>query len=216
MSLGTDLLKRLLAGQKARGLNETAMGGELGLTPQAWSNWRTRKAVAKDGFEVALKWLEKNEPKPMEPTRDLDDSGWSDVRGYAQAVGLGSAGAEANEYADVHKLKFKSSSLRGKGLHARSLAVFYGKGDSMREIQNGDAVLFDESDTKPLDGELYVISVGGSYQCKRALILDGAVWFESSNPDGAEAAWKRPRRMDDRRHPITVVGRAWWIGRWLA
>lgn len=144
-----------------------------------------------------------------------DESLWANVRGYPQAVGLGS-GAEAEEYAEVNKLKFKSSSLKKKGLRPHNLAVFIGRGDSMLpDIKHGDAIMFDEHDTSPRDGEIYVVRVDTEYQLKKALVLDNVIYFCATNPDG-DHHWKKPRRMDDRRNPILVVGRALWIGRWLS
>lgn len=142
---------------------------------------------------------------------------WSDIQGYAQAVGLGK-GAEAQEYAETHKLKFRADSLARKRLNPHKLAVMYGDGDSMLpRIQPGDAILFDTSDTTPRDGSLYVVMVHGSgnseYQVKRAMVLDDAVFFVSDNP-GGDHAWKKPKRMDAKRNPIEVVGRVRWIGSW--
>jgi phage repressor protein C with HTH and peptisase S24 domain len=141
---------------------------------------------------------------------------WEDVKGYAQAVGLG-GGAEAQEYAETHKLKFKSSSLARKRLRQDSLAVFYGEGDSMEpRIHSGDAILFDTSDASPRDGALFVIQVHGDrseYQVKRCEILDDIVYFKADNPAG-DHNWKKPRRMDAKRAPIQIIGRVRWIGSW--
>lgn len=139
------------------------------------------------------------------------------IDAYSQAVGL-SDGAEAMEYAETHKLKFKADSLARKRLSPRSLAVFYGKGDSMEpRIHSGDAVLFDHSDTRPRDGALFVIMVPGvgsdSYSVKRCEMIDDLVLFKSDNPSG-DHGWRKPRRMDDPRHPITIIGRVRWIGSW--
>lgn len=152
----------------------------------------------------------------MEPTVASDDTGWRDITAFAQAAGLGS-GVEAQEYAETHSLKFKSTSLSRKRLQADNLRVFYGKGDSMLpRIHDGDAILFDTSDTRPVDGTLYVVQVFGmrdEYFVKRALILDGTVYFESINPEG-DHGWKRPRKKDDKKNPIEVIGRVRWIGSW--
>ncbi len=147
-----------------------------------------------------------------------DDSEYADVVGYSQAVGLGAAGAEAEEYAETHSLKFKKTSLRRRGIYGRNLAVYYGKGDSMEPtIEDGDAILFDTSDTRVVDGTLYLIQVHGAanpeYYVKRAEILDGITFFRSDNPNG-DHQWQKPRRMDSKREPITVVGRVHWIGGW--
>jgi phage repressor protein C with HTH and peptisase S24 domain len=146
------------------------------------------------------------------------DPEWSNVRGYSQAAGLGAAGAEAEEYAESHKLKFKASSLQRKRLQPDNLAIFYGKGDSMLpRIHDGDAIMFDTADIKPRDGTLYVIQVHGAanpeYQVKRALLLDDDVFFVADNPAG-DHSWVKPRRMDAKRGRIAVIGRVRWIGSW--
>lgn len=150
------------------------------------------------------------------PVTNSDD--YSDVIGYSQAVGLGAAGVEAVEYAETHSLKFKKSSLRRRGILNRPLAVYYGKGDSMEPaINDGDAILFDTSDTRVVDGVLYVIQVNGAanpeYYVKRAMVLDAGVYFASDNPNG-DHDWRKPKAMDSKRHPITVIGRVHWIGGW--
>jgi phage repressor protein C with HTH and peptisase S24 domain len=145
------------------------------------------------------------------------DDAWDDIVGYSQAAGLG-AGAEAAEYAETHSLKFKKTSLRRRGIYGRDLAVYYGKGDSMEPtIKDGDAILFDTSDTRVTDGLLYVIQVDGmarpEYYVKRAMVLDTGVYFQSDNPHG-DHQWRKPKPMVSKRHPITVIGRVHWIGGW--
>ncbi|PPT26954.1 cI repressor protein [Xanthomonas arboricola] len=147
---------------------------------------------------------------------DVEDP-YAEVTGWSQAVGLG-AGAEATEYAETHSLKFKKTSLRRRGILGRDLAVYYGRGDSMEPtIGDGDAILFDTSDTRVVDGSMYVIQVDGmarpEYFVKRAMVLDGVTYFQSDNPSG-DHNWRRPKRMDSQREPITVIGRVHWIGGW--
>lgn len=165
---------------------------------------------------VSPTWLESGRGRKsiQEPTAEY---GWSEVKGFAQAVGLGS-GAEAQEYAETHQLKFRAESLARKQLRAADLAVMYGHGDSMEpRIRRGDAILFDQSDTRPTDGALYVIIVPGAgaseYNVKRCEIIDDMVFFKADNPNG-DHTWRKPRRMDNKRHPITIVGRVRWIGSW--
>lgn len=142
------------------------------------------------------------------------EPGWDDVVGYVQPVGLG-ASAEAQEYAETHKLKFRADSLRRQGLRADRLAVYYGQGDSMEpRIRNGDAILFDTSDTTRLvDGAIYLVERSGEINVKRCEIIDDLVYFRSDNPAG-DHTWRKPRRMDHPTDPITVLGRVRWIGSW--
>lgn len=178
----------------------------------------TQLPLIAEALGVSAKWLQTGKG-PMEvglPPVEQDD--YADVIGYSQAVGLGAAGAEAEEYAETHSLKFKKASLRRRGIYGRNLAIYYGKGDSMEPtIEDGDAILFDTSDTKVADGCLYLIQVHGAanpeYYVKRAMVLDGTVFFSSDNPKG-DHHWQKPRRMDSKREPITVVGRVHWIGGW--
>ncbi|RNK59634.1 S24 family peptidase, partial [Xanthomonas vasicola] len=82
-----------------------------------------------------------------------DERDWADITGYSQAVGLGAGGTEAVEYAETHSLKFKKTSLRRRGILNHPLAVYYGRGDSMEPtINDGDEIIFDTSDTRPVDG----------------------------------------------------------------
>lgn len=178
----------------------------------------TKLRVIADALGVSLRWLETGKgPKAAAEPTPADDE-YTDVIGYSQAVGLGAAGAEAVDYAETHSLKFKKSSLRRRGILNKPLAVYYGKGDSMEPaIEDGDAILFDTSDTRVTDGVLYVIQVDGmanpEYYVKRAMVLDTGVYFASDNPAG-DHNWKRPKAMDSKKHPITVIGRVHWIGGW--
>lgn len=208
-----------------RGLTQTKMAEELGITQGAVSqylngripmNYRTLKAFTTAlGIDDTVIRNDLAEQQFHAPS--VNDDEWADVTGYSQAAGLG-AGAEAVEYAETHSLKFKKTSLRRRGIYNKPLAIYYGKGDSMEPtIQDGDAILFDTSDTKPVDGLLYVIQVDGmanpEYYVKRAMVLDAGVYFASDNPQG-DHNWRKPKPMDSKRHPITVIGRVHWIGGW--
>lgn len=141
------------------------------------------------------------------------ETDWTNIRAYPQAVGLGN-GREAAEYAEAHKLKFRADSLRRKGLNPDALCVVYGKGDSMLpRIHDGDAILYDESDTKPRHKTIFVIRRGHEYSAKVCRILDDRVYFEALNPDG-DHVWKEMQRMDSKRDPIEILGRVRWIGSW--
>lgn len=140
------------------------------------------------------------------------ETDWAEVRASDQAVALG-AGAVVEEYAETHKLKFRASSLRRKGLKPDALQVYYGEGDSMEpRIRKGDAIMFDTSDTRIIDDAIYVIRYDGHVFAKRLQRLgDDLVAIVSDNRD--DPRWRKPlvvRPKDD----FEVLGRVRWIGSW--
>lgn len=195
-------------------------------------NWRMRGRIGIPSHGlvrtilpgVSIEWL--NDGAGPSPTESLgeyladvhrQDVDWTDVRGFAQAMGLG-AGPLAMEYAETHKLKFRRDSLARKRLAAEHLAVMYGAGDSMEpRVREGDAILFDTSDTSPRDGAMFVVMLSGragnEYQVKRCEIIGDLVLFKADNPKG-DHNWVKPRLKDDKKHPIQIVGRVRWIGSW--
>lgn len=173
-------------------------------------------------YRVRPEWLGDGEgsdgwPFLGEAVPPNDSGEFIPVRAYAQAAGLGD-GKEAAEYEQTHGLMFRRDSLSKKRLSAAKMAVMYGHGDSMLpRIKSGDVILFDVSDTKPSDGDLFVIRMDGAanreYNVKRCKIVDDLVLFEADNPKG-DHQWRSARRMDNKRQPITIVGRVRWIGSW--
>lgn len=221
---------RLNAEWKARarglGLTQDKVAEDLGISQGAVSQYLTGKI--RMNYRTLHAFCEALRIQPADIRSDLPeqqliisasaDDRYADVTAYSQSVGLGAAGSEAVEYAETHSLKFKKMSLRRRGLYPRNLAVYYGKGDSMEPIiKDGDAILFDTSQTRIVDGGLYMIQVHGAakpeYYVKRAMVLAGGIYFASDNPNG-DHQWQKPRLMDSPDEPITVVGRVHWIGGW--
>ncbi|WP_080393078.1 LexA family transcriptional regulator [Stenotrophomonas beteli] len=211
---------------RSLGLTQDQVADELGITQGAVSqylngkipmNYRTLLVFCRLlGINDTDVRRDLPEQQLLGPTTDSGD--WADIKGYAQAMGLG-GGPEAQEYAETHRLKFRAESLARKRLRPDALAVMYGRGDSMEpRIHSGDAVLFDTTDTRPRDGHLYVIMVDGGgaakeYQVKRCEVIDDLVFFKADNPRG-DHNWRKPKRMDSPRHPIHIIGRVRWIGSW--
>ncbi len=164
-------------------------------------------------LRVNIRWLQSGKG-PRDIGVEEDPAGdWADIRAFEQHVGAG-AGTEAQEYAETHALKFKTSSLRKQGLLGRKLAVFYAKGDSMLpRIHTGDAILFDEQDTTPVDGGVFVVAWRGEVYVKRIEIVDDIVLVKSDNPNG-DHQWRKAKRLDSPRDPIEILGRVRWIGSW--
>ena len=165
-------------------------------------------------MKLSLNWLLNGKgPMDAQTRAEAATSEWGDILAFSQAVGLGK-GAEAQEYAETHKLKFRSDSLERKRLKPSALAVMYGDGDSMEpRIKKGDAVMFDTGDTRPRDDTVFVIQWKGEYYAKRCMILDENVYFKADNPNG-DHAWNKPKAMNAKRDPIIIIGRVRWIGSW--
>lgn len=163
-------------------------------------------------LSISREWLLRGRG-PVEGGDTDESEGWFDVRGYAQAVGLG-AGTEAQEYAETHALKFRASSLQRKRLNPSKLAVYYGDGDSMQpRIKKGDAILFDTADARPVDGAIFVVEWRGEIYAKRCEVLGGIVFWRSDNPAG-DHVWGKAKRGDDPVDPVTPIGRVRWLGSW--
>lgn len=191
------------------------LGQWLGVSenPRNISTTTSREIEAKGGKPHG--WLDQPFAAPTPPV----DNTFEPIPAYAAAVGL-SDGEEAQEYATTHGLKFRKDSLRRMGLLGADLAVLYGKGDSMEPaIGTGDAVLFNRDDRTPKHECLYVVQLPGVGQhdmisVKQAELVGEIVTFRALNPSG-DHHWRRPRLMNDKRCPITVVGKVAWLGKWV-
>ena len=209
---------------RSLGVTQDTAAEELGITQGAVSQYLNGKIPMNYRTLVVfcrLLGISDTDIRDDLPEQQLVQSGseseWADIQGFAQAMGLG-AGAEAQEYAETHKLKFRADSLARKRLRPHALAVMYGKGDSMEpRIRSGDAILFDTSDTRPRDGDLFVIMTNGAaakeYNVKRCEIIDDEVFFKADNPAG-DHNWRKPKRQHGAKHHIEIIGRVRWIGSW--
>lgn len=210
--------------REAKGLSRTDLAKAVGLAYSSLSDLESGKAKTTTVLHkiasqlgARVEYLETGKGPQEAPPPASEDEAWENIRGYAMAVGLGH-GREAMDYEETHNLKFRADSLARKRLHADKLAVLYGRGDSMLpRIREGDAILFDTSDTTPSDGDLFVIAMAGAgnteYNVKRCEIVDDMVFFRADNPSG-DHNWRSARAMNNKRHPITIVGRVRWIGSW--
>lgn len=162
-------------------------------------------------FGVNIRWLVSGTGKKYASAMPADPTEWADILGVRQAAALGD-GAEPDEYAETHKLKFRADSLRRKHLQPDKLAVIYGKGDSMwPTIKNGDAILVDLADKEPRDEKLFVITYGRDLFAKRLVKL-GDQWFIDSD-NKSDPKWKRPVPVDSA-NGFEIHGRVRWIGSW--
>lgn len=207
-------MRRLYEAAREHGDHQQAdVARKLNISQQRLNNWDAR-GISKEGalaaqrvYGVSANWLR------LEGDDALSDaaSDWADILGVRQAAALGD-GALADEYAETHKLKFRSESLRRKHLRPEKLAVLYGRGDSMQPtIKTGDAILFDTSDTTPQDGKIYVIQYDGHLMAKRLIELGGKWFIDSDNK--TDPKWRKPQAVDETKD-FAIYGRVRWIGSW--
>lgn len=138
-------------------------------------------------------------------------AGWIDIPGSTQGAALGD-GADLDEYAEAHKLKFRADSLSRKRLRPNRLQVFYGRGDSMEpRIRDGDALLVNLEETTPIHDAIFMVRWEGRYYAKRLKQL-GRQWFLCSD-NGSDPKWRDPVAIEDD-HDFEVIGRIRWIGSW--
>lgn len=190
--------------------------------PEFIEKWATH-------FGVRMEWitsgkLPKKSPKQTQSEPNLaDDDPWAPVVAYDQCMGLGTTGPEIAGSVDTQILKFRKDSLNKHHLNSKNLVIMHGNGDSMLpNIESGDAIMFDTSDTTPHDKHIYVIVTPGAaadeYNVKRCILIkdNGSkqVFFAADNPDG-DHSWRLPRWKDDPDYPIKIIGRVRWIARWV-
>lgn len=201
------------------GLTQDKAAESLGVTQGAVGNMLNGRLAI--GLKALGKWAKLLRVKPAEIDPALakqllagDETlgEWIDISARKQAVALGH-GAEPDEWSEVRKLKFRLDSLRKKGLFPNKVEVYYGSGDSMEpRIKDGDALLFDTGDTRPVHGKIYILRWRGGLMAKRLRIYDGRIWISSDNK--SDPAWKDDLPADPDREDFEIVGRVRWIASW--
>lgn len=207
-----DMRSAIKAAIEASGHTHAYIADQVGVTEQAITGWLKTGRIDKRRLpklaQVTGTPLQTFMPDAPGPS----DDGWSDVRGVRQLAALGD-GSFPDEFAETHKLRFRASSLRRKGLREPNLVVFYGDGESMEpRIRAGDALLFDTSDKRPVDGQIYLLSSPDTGLTVKRLADYGGRWFAEAD-NKATKNWTKPVPLDGR-HPFTIEGRLRWIGSW--
>lgn len=203
--------------RELRGIARSELASLLGMpysTLAEIENDRMKSSTKLHRIAEALKvrpdWLETGRGQRDAPEA-VEDSTWADIRGVRTAAALGD-GAQPDEYAETHKLKFRADSLRRKGLRGEQLCVIYGRGESMLpRIKSGDAILFDTTDKTPRDGSLYVVTYGRDLLAKQLVELGGRWFMQSLNKD--DPKWRKPIPIDETKG-FEIHGRVRWIGSW--
>lgn len=184
----------------------------LGVTPQAITGWEKRGRIGKTAL-TKLAALTGHSVAYFLTGKESDDSDWSQVRGFSGGeIALGD-GASVEQYAEAHKLMFRTTSLRKQGLLGKPLEVYYGRGDSMEpSLHNGDAMLVDRSDVTPRDGAIFLLESEDGAIAKRLIEIDGRWYISSDNPH--DPKWRKPVPLENGRRHFQILGRVRWIARW--
>lgn len=154
------------------------------------------------------------EARPDEAAAPVDDAGEDDLVfvGFYPDAAV-SAGAGATNHAEGRRLDlaFRAESLRRKGVNAAKSAVIPVRGRSMEPLLSpGDVVLFDTSQTRIHDGEVYVVHWNGEELVKLLRPLSGGrVQLVSKNPEF------EPLIADQSDGDFRVLGRVMWRSGWM-
>jgi len=181
----------------------------LNASPQTVNNWEARgmsktgmlKAQAEIG--VSATWLETGQG-PME-LRHLLGVPLASVEGSYREVEAFNAGNPAvvpvpkvnirvragvtgfevdsdSEHLDTYPIE--RSWIEANGFSQSRLIAMRVKGDSMEpRLYNGDIIVVNTGDTKPVDGDPYVINFEGEVVVKRLTRDAGEWWLTSDNPE---------------------------------
>ena len=104
---------------------------------------------------------------------------------------------------------FRQDFFRKNGIHSKNCAMLLVRGDSMQPlIRDGDFILVDQGDRSPLDGLIYLLSVGGTLMVKRLfrLPMGWRLHSESRNYSPIDL-------QGDELGTVRVIGRVRWFGR---
>lgn len=196
------------------------LADQIGIAPQAVYQWRDKGDAELKGsvlvalaraLKVSAEWIMTGRG-PMRVSSTLD--GHTIVRFHRDArVGAGNPAINDSPFARIGGIAFLEESLRRKGISPDSSWAIRVRGPSMLpRLRDGDTIVYDESDTKVINGSMYVIEhpLEGLLVKRLFREIDGRVRISSDNPD--------PRYADEFVAQDTpgfrVVGKVRWVGSW--
>ncbi len=104
---------------------------------------------------------------------------------------------------------FRQDFFHKNNIHAKDCAMLLVRGDSMQPlIKDGDFILVDQRDRRPLDGLIYLLGVGGTLMVKRLFRLPMGWRLYSENRD-----YSPIDLQGDELESFRVFGRVRWFGR---
>lgn len=194
---------RIYAAAKAKFGNaeQSFVATKMGESPQTLNNWESRGAskrgilVAARVFDADAAYLETGEEaeiplflrsKQAGKEVDLDDShDFIKIKRVDFKISAGISGYSV-EYLDGDKapIFFRRDWIESKGFNHEHLYAIKVSGHSMEtSLYEGDLVVVNVDDTKPIDGEVFSVNYEGELVIKRMVRQSGNWYLASDNSD---------------------------------
>lgn len=211
--------QRLKRARKTAGKTQSQIAEPLDVSREAVAQWESDKSKPANLDEVLQVYHRLTGVSPGEmitgvtepsPTSAPSESVLVDF--YPDATASAGSGA-ANEGVEGRRfgLAFRAESLRRKGINPAKSAVVKVRGRSMEPLLSpGDVVLFDTTQTRIHDGEVYVVHWNGDELVKVLRPLSGGkIMLVSKNPEF------EPLPVDPAEGDFRVLGRVMWRSGWM-
>jgi transcriptional regulator with XRE-family HTH domain len=197
----------------------------LSVAPPTASQWLNGKVVLTADkawvlsrlLGVSFGWLYFGEGSGDAIAGQVKDAGQTysaavEVPVYGSQAGAGT-GVDNPQSPRIGSVLFRPRSLHRRQIAVEHARVFYVSGNSMLpRLRDGDAVLFDNTDTTPVDGKVYVLQWSGRDYVKRLRFERGSWWIYSDNTSDPE--WAQPKQVRIAHDDCIVIGRVRWVGSW--
>lgn len=215
--------KRLRHARVQAHLTQQQIADAIGITRESVSFWENDKSKPDDLDEVLEVYhrltgitpgeiITKGGVQPVPAAPVYDPADMVLVEFYPDAAVSAGHGA-ANEGTQGRRmgLAFRAESLRRKGINPQTSAVIPVRGRSMEPLlSSGDVVLFDKSQIRIHDGEVYVVHWNGDELVKVLRPLPGGhIMLASKNPEFA------PIEITPTDDEFRVLGRVMWRSGWM-
>ncbi len=180
--------EKIRAYRESLGLSRADFAAELGEKPSKIQDVETGKQRTNDifltnlanKFPIDIGDLFREKSLPSAASRHSPTKEAAKVKDYFISIqrfdiaASAGHGALAESETGTGHYAFNRSWLTRRGLEPDNLAVIAVRGDSMEpELYDQDLILLDRSQTKPRDGDMYVVRYSGDLFVKRVQVVPG-------------------------------------------